>query len=78
METDPSRVIVTDGATAHTKQVHHREFPEIRADGPTPKEAASLLVNKLSLALDTALTNWRRETLSQAAADVAAFAKRDD
>ena len=33
MDTDLSRVIVTPGATAQTTQVHHRDFPEIRADG---------------------------------------------
>ena len=38
METDQSRVIVSSGATAHTTQVHHRDFPEIRADGGSVKE----------------------------------------
>jgi len=78
METDLSRVIVSCGATAQTKRVHHRDFSEIRADGGTPKEAASYLANKLSLALDTALTDWRRQTLGQAIADVEAFVKKDD
>ena len=47
METDPSRVIVTTGATAQPTQVHHRDFPEIRADGETPKAAATHLANQL-------------------------------
>ena len=29
MEIDLSRVIVSSGATAHTTQVHHRDFSEI-------------------------------------------------
>ena len=78
METDLSRVIVSSGATAHTAQVHHRDFPEIRADGGSAKEAAAHLANKLTLALDTALTDWRRQTLGQAIADVEAFVKQDD
>ena len=78
METDLSRVIVTAGATAHTTQVHHRDFSEIRADGGSAKEAASHLANKLALALDTALTDWRRESLGQAIADVKAFVTKED
>ena len=77
MEIDLSRVIVSSGATAHTTQVHHRDFSEIRADGRSAKEAAAHLANKLTLALDTALTDWRRETLAQAIADVEAFVKKD-
>ncbi|MGZ3433123.1 MAG: hypothetical protein ACXWN0_15500, partial [Isosphaeraceae bacterium] len=69
MEIDLSRVIVSSGATAHTTQVHHRDFSEIRADGGSAKEAAAHLANKLTLALDTALTDWRRQTLGQAIAD---------
>lgn len=78
MEIDLSRVIVSSGATAHTTQVHHRDFPEIRADGGSAKEAASLLASKLTLALDTALIEWRRQTLGQAIADVEAFVKKAD
>ncbi len=75
MDTDLSRVIVSAGATANTAQVHHRDFSEIRADGESPREAAALLANKLALAMDTALTDWRRESLTQAIADVEAFVK---
>ena len=78
MEIDPSRVIVSSGATEHTAQVHHRDFSEIRADGGSVKEAATHLANKLALALDTALTDWRRQTLGQAIADVEAFVKQAD
>lgn len=73
MATDQSRIIVATGATAHTTSVHHRDFPEIRAEGPTPDVAATHLVNQLTRALDSALTQWRRETMNQAIADVQAF-----
>ncbi len=73
MVTDQSRVIVATGATAGTARVHHRDFPEIRADGETPAIAAAHLANQLNRALDTALTNWRRDTLGQAIADIEAF-----
>jgi hypothetical protein len=77
MDTDLSRVIVTVGPTSQTTRVHHRDFPEIRADGGSAKEAASHLVNKLVLALDTALTDWRRQTLGQAIADVEAYVTKN-
>jgi len=78
MDTDLSRVIATPGATAQTTQVHHRDFPEVRADGKSVVEAASHLANKLSLAMDTALTDWRRQTLGQAIAEVQAFIKQQE
>jgi hypothetical protein len=78
MEADLSRVIVTTGATANATQINHRDFPEIRAEGETPKDAARNLSNQLARALDSALTSWRRETIEQAIADVKAFAERGD
>jgi len=77
MSIESSRVIVTTGATASTAQVHHRDFPEIRAEGESPAMAARNLENHLTRALDTALTNWRRETIQQAIADVQAFVALD-
>ena len=76
MTTEPSRVIVATGATAHTMSVHHRDFPEIRAEGETPEIAAAHLANQLTRALDSALTQWRRETIGKAIAEVQAFAAR--
>ena len=64
---------MTTGATANATQVHHRDFPEIRAEGETPEDAAAHLANQLTRALDSALTDWRRETIEQAIADVQAF-----
>jgi hypothetical protein len=73
MPNDPSRVMVTPGATAQTTRVYHRDFPEIRTDGENPRDAATHLANQLTRALDSALTDWRRQTLNQAIADVEAF-----
>ena len=76
MDTDPSKVIVTIGGSSSAACVHHRDFPEIRAEGGTPKEAASLLVHRLSSALDSALIDWRRERVTEAIADVQAFVEQ--
>ncbi len=73
MAIDLSRVIVSTGATANTTSVHHRDFPEIRSEGETPVTAAAHLVNQLTRTLDSALTQWRRESIDNAIADVRAF-----
>jgi hypothetical protein len=73
MSSDQPRVIVIEGATAGASQVYHHDFPEIRADGENPSAAATHLANQLSRALDSALTDWRRQTINQAIADVQAF-----
>jgi len=72
---DESRVIISTGSTGHAMQVqvHHRDFPEIRAEGETKAVAASQLVNHLTRALDSALTTWRRDTIQTAITDVQAF-----
>ena len=75
MDADPSPVIVTTGATAHTAQVHHRDFPEVRAEGQSPAVAATHLANQLVRALDSA-PPWRRQGIEQALADVRALARR--
>jgi hypothetical protein len=76
MGADLSRVIVTTGATAQATRVYHRDFPEIRAEGESPADAAFHLTNHLARALDSALTDWRRQTLNQAIADVRDFLAR--
>jgi hypothetical protein len=75
MATAETRVIVTTGSAgqANQAQVHHRDFPEIRAEGENPQAAAGQLVNHLTRALDSALTPWRRETIENAIADVQEF-----
>ncbi len=77
MDTEQSRVIVTIGGNASTACVHHRDFPEIRAEGASPKEAASLLVHQLYRALDSALIDWRRDRVNEAIADVEAFVSQE-
>ena len=73
MSTDQDRVIVTTGMTAHALLVHHRDFPEIRAEGENPEAAATNLANQLTRALDSALTKWRRDAIEQAIVEVKAF-----
>lgn len=77
MDTVQSQVVVTIGATtggtiatAGDTQVHHRDFPEIRAHGKDAADAAAQLVNQLTRALDSALTTWRRERIERAIQDV--------
>jgi hypothetical protein len=67
--------IAPDPTVGDTK-VHHRDFPEIRACGRTPAEAAERLAQELTRALDSALTAWRRETIEKAIADAKAFAEQ--
>ena len=77
MQTQQDRIIVTMGATAHGACVHHHDFPEVRAEGQSPKEAAAHLANKLAASLDTALTEWRRQSITQAITDVKDFVNRE-
>jgi hypothetical protein len=77
MDTDQNKVIVTIGENASTACVHHRDFPEIRAEGASPKQAASLLVHQLTRALDSALIDWRRDRVTEAIADVQAFVEQE-
>ena len=78
MASAETRVIVTTGSAGHANQtqVHHRDFPEIRAEGENPSAAAGQLVNHLTRALDSALTPWRRDQIQQAIADVQDFQKQ--
>ena len=73
MDADPTRVIQSASTSSSNFIVHHRDFPEIRAEGASPKEAAALLVHQLSRALDSALIDWRRDRVTEAIADVQAF-----
>jgi hypothetical protein len=77
METDLSRVIVTISGSSSTASVHHRDFPEIHAEGGTPKEAATHLIHQLTRALDSALTDWRRDRVNEAIADVKTYVDQE-
>ena len=75
MKTEAStRVIISCGATHDTCSVHHQDFPEIRSAGENPKAAAEHLSNQLTAALDSALTEYRREQIQGAIDEVKAFA----
>lgn len=76
MSSGTSKIVIEEGPTCGTVQVHHHDFPEIRSHGESPSEAAGHLANQLTRALDTALTPWRRETIQQAITDVQSFAQR--
>ena len=76
MDNRAGRLIVGDGQSPGSKRVHHQDFPEIRADGESPQDAAVHLANQLRRALDTALTNWRRQAIEAAIADVEAFLRQ--
>ncbi len=75
MSTEQDRVIVLPSDTAGGGVcVHHREFPEIHAEGADVNDAAHQLSNHLVRALDSALTKWRRDAIESAIAEVQAFA----
>ncbi len=79
MDIDANRVIAAkSGISATTTTVYHRDFAEIRAEGTSPRDAARHLVNKLTGALDTALTDWRRASVDGAIADVKAYVEREE
>ncbi len=73
MAADPSRVIVTTGATPDAVRVHHRDLPELRADGESAEAAATNLVQDLNRELAVAVDDLHRGPLQQALADVHAF-----
>ena len=79
MTSNPGQVIVmTEShglASVHSLSAHHRDFPEVRAEGESPTDAALRLAELLSLTLDNAPSNWRREIVQQAIEDVRAFAQ---
>lgn len=76
MDSDASRVIESTGFTAGAVQVNHRDFAEIRGTGDSAADAGENLCNQLTRALDSALTNWRRESIEQAIADVRSYIER--
>jgi hypothetical protein len=61
-----------------TLSAHHRDFPEVHAEASSPKAAAVRLAEMLSLTLENAPSDWRRQSIQQAIADVRAFAEEDD
>jgi len=74
---DMQQVIVTDGDPHNPASsailVHHRGFPEIRAEGLSAGDAAGQLLERFRSALDSTPNHWHRSDLEQALADVQAF-----
>ncbi len=73
MTNTTDRILFSDASTAGSVMAQHREFPEIRSEGETPEGAASLLRDLLTRTLDSALTDWRRQSIEKSIADVDDF-----
>ena len=67
---DPSQVIVTAGATAHSVQVHHHRIPELHLHGESPESATVNLAQDLAREIDGAADDLHREPLQRALDDV--------
>jgi hypothetical protein len=74
MDATTARVVVIANTVGAPPEVYHRDFPEIRSQAHTIDEATASLLHALARAMDSALTNWRREGLEQAIAEVRTFA----
>jgi hypothetical protein len=81
MLSNPSQVIVLPEdyhrASLHGLSAHHRDLPEVRGAGSSPKDAAVRLTELLLLTLDNAPSDWRRQMIQQAIEDVRAFAEQE-
>lgn len=81
MEPDQNRVVVTEGVcsdyrTFYCTHAHHRDFPEIQAEGDSVVNAATHLINKLVGVLDSAVDHEHRDAVEHAIADIKALAER--
>ena len=82
MDTDPSRVVVTENrchvCSVHTIQVHHQHFPELRFVDDSAEHAATHLVDRLANA-DRAVASdsHHREAVQQVIDDIRAFLNRE-
>jgi hypothetical protein len=70
MAADPSQVIVTAGATAHSVQVHHHDIPELQSHGESAESATVNLAQDLAREIDGVVDNMHREPLQRALDDV--------
>jgi hypothetical protein len=64
------------GATLDAVRVHHRDIPELQADGESAELAAANLVQDLRREIDGVADDLHREPLQRALADVRAFLER--
>lgn len=80
MLSNPHQVVMTPASEPHlatpASTVHHRDYPEVRGEGNSPEDAAAHLADLLARTLDSAPSDWRRESLERAIEDVRAFARR--
>jgi hypothetical protein len=70
---DPGRVILTPGSAAEAFLAHHRDIPELSADGATPREAAANLAQDLAREIEGVADHYRRGLFGRALDDVRAF-----
>lgn len=82
MDSRISQLVVTaeehESPSVHASYVHHREFPEIRGEGESPRIAATRLAEHLVLSLEHAPSAWRRECILRAIEDVRAYIATGD
>lgn len=82
MNQNEDSVVVSDGAcrccSAPTVQVHHRDYPEARAEGISAAMAAGHLGDQLARSLDHTPGPLQREAIVQALAEVRSFKNRHD
>ncbi len=64
------KLVVNPGLTSQSVQIYHRDFPEIRSEGGSLDEAKTNLTNQLTRALDSALTDWRRDLILKTIAEI--------
>jgi hypothetical protein len=78
--TDVSPVVVSVGLcechAVERTEVHHRNFPELHAEGESTADAAAHLTNLLLRELDSAESCYRRTPFEEAIQEVKEFMKR--
>jgi hypothetical protein len=80
MSANPTQIIVTTevwaGQPVTTLHAHHRDFPEIQAEGETALAAAAELEHQLRQALEAVSDPWHRGNVVRAIEDLQAFVMR--
>lgn len=77
MNATSDRLIVHEGrcacGTVHTMQIHHRDFPELWAEGGTIREGADYLRFQLLRSRECEPTGWHRAAVDVALTDLDEF-----
>jgi hypothetical protein len=80
MAPDTKQVIITVEAGAcpslFTACAHHRDFPEVKAEGESPRAAATHLAEELAKELDCTPDSWHQGSLQQALTDLCAYVEQ--